>query len=282
MVRSVAQRVPVLNMGLSSHASPKIRAVVLRPLIVLLAASALALGLTAVRDAPRAASAGRPVLLVVTETAGFRHGEAIAAGLAELRRLGARRSGGFEVRELTRFAQLTPEELAGARGLVLLQTSGTPELDVAGRARLLSAVRGGLPLLAFHAASDTFHGWTAFHRMLGAEFRDHPNAGVGSVRVEDRSHPASRRLPPRFRLREEYYRFRRTPDPRRRAHVLVSLDVAGFGGRPRGDRPLVWWRTEQRGRVFYSALGHRPQTWRDGRHRRLLAGALDWALAGTR
>lgn len=254
----------------------------LRPLIALLLVAALAVGLTGARDVPGAASAGRPVLLVVTETAGFRHGDAIAAGLAELRRLGTRGDEGFEVRELARFAELTPEALAGARGLVLLQTSGTPDLDAAGRARLLAAVRGGLPLLAFHAAADTFHGWTAFHRMLGAEFRDHPNVGVGRVRVEDRGHPASRRLPRSFRLREEYYRFRRVPNPRRGAHVLASLDVASLGGRPRGDRPLVWWRSEGRGRVFYSALGHRPETWRNPRHRRLLAGALSWALARRR
>ena len=249
----------------------------LRPLLALLAALALAAGLS---GAPSAA-AERPVLLVVTETAGFRHGAAIAAGLAELRRLGARETGGFEVRELTRFIQLDAEALAGARGLVLLQTSGTPELDTAGRARLLAAVRGGLPLLAFHAATDTFHGWNAFHRMLGAEFRDHPNVGVGRVRVEDRGHPATARLPRSFRLREEYYRFLPTPDPRRGAHVLASLEIASFGGRPKGDRPLAWWRMERRGRVFYSALGHRPQTWRDPQHRRLLAGALDWALAPT-
>jgi len=248
---------------------------VLRPLLAILFVVVLAAGLARASSVP----AERPVLLVVTETAGFRHGDAITAGLAELRRLGARERGGFEVRELTRFAQLTPMTLLGARGLVLLQTSGTPELDAAGRARLLAAVRGGLPLLAFHAATDTFPRWTAFHRMLGANFRDHPNVGVGRVRVEDRGHPATVRLPRSFRLREEYYRFRPTPDPRRGAHVLASLDVASFGGRPKGDRPLVWWRMERRGRVFYSALGHRPQTWRDPQYRRLLAGALDWALA---
>lgn len=230
---------------------------------------------------PATRAAARPVLLVVTETAGFRHGEAITAGLAELRRLGARRDG-FRVRELKRFSGLTAPALAGARGLVLLQTSGTPELDAAGRARLLGAVRGGLPLLAFHAATDTFHGWTAFHRMLGAEFSDHPNVGLGRVRVEDRGHPATARLPRSFLLREEYYRFRATPDPRKGARVLASLDIGSFAGRPPGDRPLVWWRMERRGRVFYSALGHGPDTWRDPRHRRLLAGALDWALARSR
>lgn len=245
----------------------------------LLAVVVAALVALAAARGPATRAATRPALLVVTETAGFRHGDAIAAGLAELRRLEVRE--GYRVRELERFTQLTPEALAGARGLVLLQTSGTPELDAAGRARLLAAVRGGLPLLAFHAATDTFHGWAAFHRMLGAEFRDHPNVGVGRVRVEERTHPATAPLPRSFRLREEYYRFLAAPDPRKGAHVLASLDVASFGGRPKGDRPLVWWRTEQRGRVFYSALGHRPETWRDPRHRRLLAGALDWALGRT-
>ena len=251
----------------------------LRALLAVVVSLALATGLP---GGARSAASQRPVLLVVTETAGFRHGGAIAAGLAELRRLGARERGGFEVRELPRFAQLTPEALASASGLVLLQTSGTPPLDTAGRARVLAAVRGGLPLLAFHAAADTFPAWPAFHRMLGANFRDHPNVGVGRVRVEDRGHPATARLAPTLRLREEYYRFLPTPDPRRGARVLASLDVASFGGRPRGDRPLVWWRTERRGRVFYSALGHRPQTWRDPRHHLLLAGALDWALARMR
>ncbi len=224
---------------------------------------------------PAAQAAERPALLVVTETAGFRHGAAIAAGLRELRREEVR--GGFVVREVTRFRDLRPEDYAAARGLVLLQTSGTPELDEAGRARLLGAVRGGLPLLAFHAATDTFHGWSAFHRMLGAEFRDHPNVGVGRVRIEDRGHPATAGLRS-FRIREEFYRFRRSPDPRRAARVLASLDMASVGGKPAGDRPLVWSRTEQRGRVLYSALGHRPETWSDLRHRILLRGALDWAL----
>lgn len=249
----------------------------LRPLIAMLVVLTLVAGLAGARGAPGAA-ADRPLLLVVTETAGFRHGATITAGLGELRRLGARERGGFRVREVTRFAQLTPKALAGAGGLVLLQTSGTPELDAAGRARLLAAVRGGLPLLGFHAATDTFHGWAAFHRMLGAEFSDHPNVGVGRVRVEDSRHPATARLPSSFRLRDEYYRFLPAPDPRTGTHVLASLDVASFGGRPKGDRPLVWWRTEGRGRVFYSALGHAPETWRDARHRRLVAGALDWAL----
>ncbi len=249
----------------------------LRALLTVLVACVL----VAAAPGARSAAEERPVLLVVTETAGFRHGAAIAAGLKELRRLGARERGGFRLRVLPRFVLLTPEALAGAHGLVLLETSGTPALDAAGRARLLAAVRGGLALLAFHAAADTFPAWPAFHRMLGASFRDHPNAGVGRVRVEDRGHPATARLPRAFRLREEYYRFLPAPDPRRGAHVLASLDIASFGGRPRGDRPLVWWRTEQRGRVFYSALGHRPQTWSDPRHRLLLAGALDWALART-
>lgn len=249
----------------------------MRGVAALAALLALVLTLRAGERQDAAQAAARPALLVVTETAGYRHAS-IAAGLAELRRLQDRE--GVVVREVTRFADLTPEAYEQARGLVLLQTSGTPALDAAGRARLLAAVRGGLPLLAFHAATSTFPGWAAFHRMLGGSFRDHPNVGVGRVRVERRDHPATAALRS-FRLREEWYRFRAAPDPRRTAHVLASLDVASVGGRPRGDRPLVWWRTEGEGRVVVSALGHAAATWRDPRHRLLVRGALDWALGRT-
>lgn len=224
--------------------------------------------LGAVACAP-AGAAPAGTLLVVTETAGYRHTGAIAQGRIELRREARER--GLRYVEVTRFRDLTPERYAAARALVLLQTSGDPELSADGRARLLGAVDGGLPLLAFHAAADTFKGWTAFHQRFGATFRDHPNVGVGRIVVEDPT-PALRAS---YRAREEFYRFRTSPRPR--VHVLASLDVASVGGRPAGDRPLVWWR----GNVFYSALGHAGATWRTVRHRRLVHGALDRALART-
>ncbi len=95
--------------------------------------------------------------------------------------------------------------------------------------------------------------------------------------VTDRRHPSTRRLPPAFRIRDEFYEFKRSP--RRRAHVLLRTDPAAISGETRRDLPLAWCRREGRGRVFYSGLGHFGSAWRsDRRLRRLVDGGLRWTL----
>jgi type 1 glutamine amidotransferase len=213
-------------------------------------------------------------VLVVTETAGFRHAS-IPAGVAAVRRL-ARADGRYDVRVVTHARDLTASRLRRASAIVFLLTSGELPLSNAGKRRLLRFVRSGHGLLGFHSASDTFHHWRAWRLMIGAEFQRHPFRGVGRVVVTDRRHPATRRLPRAFRIAEEFYFFKTSP--RRRAHVLARLDVASFGGSAHEDRPLVWCRREGHGRVFYDALGHNSATWSEIHQRRLVAGALAWAI----
>jgi type 1 glutamine amidotransferase len=131
--------------------------------------------------------------------------------------------------------------------------------------------RGG-GLVGFHSATDTFHHWPDFIDLIGAEFSHHPLPSTQRIVVEDRRSAATQRLPASFLIHEEFYVF--TRDPRTRAHVLARLDT-GRGG---PDRPLVWCRRAGRGRVFYDALGHFPQTWQDGRQLALAAGGIAWTL----
>ena len=52
-----------------------------------------------------------------------------------------------------------------------------------------------------------------------------------------------------------------------------------LGLTPWQELPLVWARRHGRGRVFYDALGHLTETWRDHHHfRRVLRRGLAWAL----
>lgn len=45
-----------------------------------------------------------------------------------------------------------------------------------------------------------------------------------------------------------------------------------------GDRhTVIWWRCEGRARIFYSALGHKPETFDDLVHLRMIDGAMAWA-----
>jgi uncharacterized protein len=234
------------------------------------AAIATVAGACAGAAAPSSAPARHPRrILVLTQTRGYRHAS-IPAAVAALERLAAgdRR---LELTFLPGAQSLTSTKLRGASAVVFLLTSGELPLSASGKRALVAFVRHGGGLIGFHSAADTFHHWPAFIRLLGAEFRHHPLPSTQRVVVEDRHNPATAALPTSFHMFEEFYVFKR--DPRRGAHVLARLDT-GRGG---PDRPLVWCRRAGSGRVFYDALGHFPQTWKDGRQLALVAGGVRWA-----
>ena len=83
---------------------------------------------------------------------------------------------GYRTRFLRGARELTAARLRGAGAVVFLNTSGELHLDAAGRRRLLAYVRDGGAFVGAHAAADTFPGWPAFHRMLGADFLGHAPA----------------------------------------------------------------------------------------------------------
>lgn len=62
------------------------------------------------------------------------------------------------------------------------------------------------------------------------------------------------------------------------ALVVVLALVGVFGISVALHHPVVWWRRAGAGRVFYSAIGHMAQSYREPVYRQMLAGALDWAL----
>jgi type 1 glutamine amidotransferase len=213
------------------------------------------------------AGAPQPRVLVVTETAGFHH-PSIPAATEALQRL-ADESPDFDVVPVASSRSLTAAALRRARAVVFLSTTGELSMGAPGLRRLLRWIRAGGGFVGLHAASNTFDGEPSFARMLGAQFKAHPFAGRGRVLVTDRSHPATRGMPRSFVIDDEFYVF--VHSPRRRAHVLARRAT-------RTDWPLVWWRREGRGRVFYSALGHPDSAWSDATYLRLVAGGLRWAV----
>lgn len=226
--------------------------------------AALAVLAAGCSSAGQSSAAADPRVLVVSEAAGFRH-DSIPAAVAFFRSLD-----GFDVEHLDGgFRELTVKRLRSADAVVFANTSGDPAFSASQRTALLGWVRRGGAVVATHSATDAFlNTWPAYGDLLGARFDRHGPIEPRTVVVEDRRHPATKGLGASFALTEEFYAFRESP--RRRAHVLLRLD-----GRP--DRPLAWTRREGRGRVFYSALGHRIEVWRNAQHRRLLRQALAYA-----
>jgi uncharacterized protein len=143
------------------------------------------------------------------------------------------------------------------------------------REGFLKWIEGGKAFVGIHAASDTWHEWRPYVEMLGGEFDYHRDQARVALRVDDPAHPATRGLPPGLEVLDEIYLFKSwRPE---RVHRLVSLDRHPNHGEP-GDYPLAWTRVAGRGRVFYTALGHRDDVLESEWFRSHLLGGILWAL----
>lgn len=225
---------------------------------------------------PRARALGEPVRVVyTTHSAGFRHDvlpltREIMAGLgADLAWL--------DVRVEEDVAAITPEVLA-ATDVVMLYTTGSLPMGQM-RDRMMEWVRAGGALVGVHSATDTYADVPAYIAMIGGSFDGHPWNEEVRIRIDDASSPMvapflSSRSSSTFQIADEIYQFHTLAGDRR---VLMSLDAGNPKMEPGREYPLAWTRDEGRGRVFYSALGHRPEVWRDPRFIGHLLAGIRWA-----
>lgn len=225
-----------------------------------------------------------PAVLFLTQSAGFRH-EVVARAapdtlsLAE-QALSDASAGRFALRCSQDVTEL-PALLPGLDALVCF-TSGDLPLDPAGREALADWLAAGGALVGIHSAADTWTDDPAWAALLGGRFAGHPWHAPVQLQVERPDHPALAHLGRRWEVHDEIYQFEaffRTP-----AEVLLSLDLASvdrsLGARADGDYALAWCKPYGAGRVFYTALGHRPELWRDEAFLRHVLGAMTWALGG--
>jgi type 1 glutamine amidotransferase len=210
-------------------------------------------------------------VLMVTATAGFRHGSIdtarqVLAGMAA-------DSAELAVTMTEDLGEITPERLASTDVLFFALTTGELAFSEPQKSAIVDFVSGGGGFVGAHSAADTLYGWPAYGELVGAWFEAHPWTQEATVVVENAAHPATRDLGNSFRLLEEYYTFRE--NPRGRVDVLLSLDADSVGAE--GDFPLAWSQTFGQGRSLYTALGHFDETWTDPRFQAHLLGAIRWA-----
>ncbi|HEU4520815.1 MAG TPA: ThuA domain-containing protein [Thermoanaerobaculia bacterium] len=211
-------------------------------------------------------SAVAAVVIVVTATDGYRH-ESIETAEEVIAAI-ARDSGRFTPRfvrtEEEMNAALTAETLGEAKLVMFVNTTG--ELRWSGRQSLLDWIAAGGSFIGVHSASDTWHEWPEYLAMIGGEFASHPPESEVSITVDDPFHPSTRHLSSPLTIFEEIYEFKGFS--RDRVHLLLSLQGA----------PLAWHRPFGKGRVFYTALGHRADIWQSDWFQQHLRGAIEAML----
>ncbi len=180
-----------------------------------------------------------------------------------------------------------------------LTTEGTdknPTMSAAGKQALLDGIKNGLGFVGVHAASDTFHTQPdpqdgsnryiahgeqsdPYLRMLGGEFITHgssPRLQDANIIVNDPKFPGLQGVASPFSFNDEWYSLK---DFRTDLHVILTIDTKGMKGKPyeRPPYPMTWARMEGKGRVFYTAIGDRPENWSSELFLNLLAGGIRWA-----
>jgi acetyl esterase/lipase/type 1 glutamine amidotransferase len=165
---------------------------------------------------------------------------------------------------------------------VIFYTSGELPIDKEG---LLEYVRSGGGFVCVHNGMATLMKYPPYGEMVGGSFDGHPWDQEITVRVEDPAHPGAAGLGSSFRIKDEIYQVKNWN--RKDVHVLLSVDPKSVdlakGKRADHDYALSWTTQFGKGRVFYTALGHYPEVWRDERFLRHLVGGIRWAMTqGTK
>ncbi|MES2923576.1 MAG: ThuA domain-containing protein [Verrucomicrobiota bacterium] len=197
-------------------------------------------------------------------------------------------------------SKFSPEYLAGFDTVIFYTTGdltspGTdkqPPMTPAGKQALFDYVKSGKGFIGLHSASDTFHtaneskkGPDRFANhgkdadpyvcFLGGEFIIHGAQQVATNKVIDKKFPGFADAGDSFAFNEEWYSLKDfNPD----IHVLTVIDSPAMKGTmyERPAYPTTWAREEGKGRIFYTAMGHRDDIWTNPTFQNILIGAIRW------
>jgi type 1 glutamine amidotransferase len=181
--------------------------------------------------------------------------------------------------------------------LTTLGTDGKPPMSKEGKKALLQAIEKGMGFVGIHAAADTFHTepdpkdrsnryiahgdqQDPYLKMLGGEFIVHgrdPRLQDANLIVNDLKFPGLEGVSSPVRFNEEWYSIKDfMPD----LHVILTLDTKDLKGEcyQRAPYPVTWARMHGKGRVFYTAMGDRPENWQNSFFLNLVGGGIRWAI----
>ncbi len=177
-------------------------------------------------------------------------------------------------------AALTTELLARTDVVVFSLTSG-PVLDLDARARLETFFRADGGFVGTHSASSTEGDWAFYREMVPVTFFSHPvtffEARIDLLAPES---PLLAGLPSPYLKRDEFYTFNERPEALG-LELLYAVDESSNAEYPDdikvGFHPLAFTTEKTGNRVFYTALGHTPESYAEEPFMIVLTRAIAWA-----
>lgn len=227
----------------------------------------------------------KPAVLVFTKTNGYVHKEAIPAAKSMLDAIAKKQ--GWSIYFADSGAVHNAEDLAKFDVIVWNNVSGdvlTPEQQSA----LQNYLSNGGGFVGLHATGGDFsYAWKwQPETLIKAQFIGHPmnpQFQTATIHIEKRDDPIVSELGAEWSRQDEWYSFEKSPRAAG-VDVLATLDEKTYNPkffiksiRMGDDHPIIWKHCIGKGRVFYSALGHTPETYQDPKYVNVITHALMWS-----
>ncbi len=241
-------------------------------------------------QAPELPTFSQPAVLIFNKTNGFIHHGALAAANKMLSE--KIKEAGLPVFITDNGAIHNTEDLNKFSLIIWNNVSGDV-LTSNQRQAMRNWIEQGGGWLGLHASGgDKKYAWPWYvNTLIGAQFVGHtmwPHLQDAKLLVSDASVNITQHLPsPWIVKNEEWYAFDQSPR-NKGFEILLSADESSyitngkvlndFRDRMAGEHSLVWRHTLGKGRVFYSALGHNPDTYSEPKYQSLLVKAMAWAI----
>lgn len=229
--------------------------------------------------------------------------DAVSHALATIERLGYQ-SGIYDTyirtdiqlitKHLIRFAENTVVPDANQRSenykdlndfdAIVFYGIGELELTDQQKADMLSFIKDdGKGFVGIHTAVTSFYTWPEYGEMIGGYFDEHPWGTFNApIIVEDPAFPGMKQWPRSFDFTDEIYQLK--DYSREKLRVLMRLDAGKLDlNNPRVHRTdkdfaVTWAKMYGKGRVYYSTLGHREESWDRPEVREMYTEAIKWAM----
>ena len=231
----------------------------------------------------------KPAILVMSKTTAFRHAAAIKASLPFFENL-AKANNWFiyqtEDAGIINSAQLKEFEV------IIWNNSTGPILTDEQRDLVESFVENGGSMIGIHGSGDDSHKWDWYiENLIGSQFSHHPikehiqgamvtlNDGIDSTWV----------LANEWNHEDEWYVFYDQPNQN---GMTVIYEIDGESINPDGNllwirnksfgmgkrHPVAWYRHVNKGKTFYTSLGHTAETYSNPNFIKLIEESVRWSL----
>lgn len=235
---------------------------------------------------------GKLRVLLFEKITGFRDSPSVDAANAAITKLAERN--GWALVSTDKGGAISAATLKNVDLVIWNNVSGDV-LTLRQRKDFKNYIERGGGFLGFHgSAGDPVYFWDWYpDTLIGARFIGHPSTPqfqTAKINVESRADGLGSGLSTDWSIKDEWYSFATSPR-KNGAKIVATLDEASyspgtfFPGGPSiamgADHPIAWTKCVGKGRSFYSAIGHRPETYMDANYLTLLQQAIIWAGKDT-